>query len=201
MQVGRVERFEIGGLQFESLPIIIKAPVMAGGPTAETEAFSPLALGLSMRIDYRRGVLMLGRTLPDTDYDIRLPLRMQHLALVRAKVNGSREASFVLDTGGDVTTLSRRLAGELDVDPELRRVPVRVWGTSGWDRSAFLLPYVHIELAPGTGIANRSLAVLDLGPVSALLGVDLGGIIGHEFLSEYQVSIDLERHEVGLTRR
>lgn len=200
VQVARVDRFEIGGLRLERVPAIIKTPALAGGPSAETEGFSPLAMGLSMRIDYARGVLQIARVLPEADYETRLPLRMQRLALVRATVNGS-PGSFVLDTGGDATAISRRLAGELPVDPGVRRMPLRAWGTSGWDRSAFLLPFVSVELAPGIGLANRSVPVLDLGPTGALLGVDLGGIIGHDVLSGYQVSIDLARHELGLNRR
>jgi hypothetical protein len=174
---------------------------MPGGPAPETEGFSPLALGLSMRIDYARRVLTIGRALPEAEYETRLPLRMQRLPLVRATVNGSQSASFVLDTGGDATALSRRLAGELDIDASLRLVRVRAWGTSGWDHSAFLLPYVSLELSPGVGFPNKSITVLDLAAISAVLGVDLGGILGHDLLSGYHVSVDLERHEVGLTRR
>jgi hypothetical protein len=61
--------------------------------------------------------------------------------------------------------------------------------------------YTDVELAPGHGIKNKSIPVLDLGPMSAVLGINLGGIIGHELLSEYEISIDLARHELGLTRR
>jgi len=201
VQVARVDRFEIGGLRLERVPAVVKNPTLPGGPAPETEGFSPLALGLSMRIDYSRNVIVIGRSLPEAEYQVRLPLRMQRLALVRAKVNGTRAASFVLDTGGDATALSRRLVGELDVDANLRLLPVRAWGTSGWDRSAFLLPFVSLELSPGVGFPNKSLAVLDLAAISALLGVDLGGILGHDLLSAYQVSIDLERHELGLSKR
>jgi surfactin synthase thioesterase subunit len=39
--------------------------------------------------------------------------------------------------------------------------------------------------------------VLNLDAPSALLGFELGGILGHEFLRQYVVRIDLERAEVG----
>ena len=40
--------------------------------------------------------------------------------------------------------------------------------------------------------------VLNLRAPSALLGFQLGGIVGHRFLSKYRVTIDLDRSVVGL---
>jgi hypothetical protein len=40
--------------------------------------------------------------------------------------------------------------------------------------------------------------VLNLDMPSALLGVQLGGIVGHKFLSRYRVGIDLERSVLRL---
>ena len=200
VQIARIDRFEIGGLKIERVPAVVKAPVLSMG-SLETEGFSPLALGYSMRLDYHTNKMIIARVLPEKHYDIRLPLRQQRLAMVRGTVNGDTVASFVLDTGGDATALSRNLAGKLKTDDAVRKLAVRVWGTSGWDRSAYLLPFTDVELAPGHGLRNRSVPVLDLGAISALLGVDLGGIIGNEVLSSYEVSIDLARHELGLTKR
>ena len=201
VQIARLDRFEIGGLRIERVPTVVKAPTLSAGPGLETEGFSPLALSFSMRIDYHRNTLTIARVLPEKKYDVSMPLRMQRLALVRGTVNNQTIGSFVIDTGGDATALSRHLVDTLDVDQAIRKVPVRVWGTSGWDRSAYLLPFTNLEIAPGHGLKNRSMPVLDLGPISALLGIDVGGIIGHELLSEYEISIDLARHELGLTKR
>ena len=40
--------------------------------------------------------------------------------------------------------------------------------------------------------------VLDLRAPSALLGFQLGGMLGHRFLSKYRVSIDLAQSVVDL---
>ena len=47
---------------------------------------------------------------------------------------------------------------------------------------------------------NFSVVVLNLRAPSVLLGFQLGGIVGHQFLSPYRVAIDLERSELRLTR-
>jgi hypothetical protein len=45
---------------------------------------------------------------------------------------------------------------------------------------------------------NFSLVVLNLRAPSLLLGFQLGGIVGHKFLSKYRVTIDMDRSVVGL---
>jgi hypothetical protein len=40
--------------------------------------------------------------------------------------------------------------------------------------------------------------VLNLQAPSAVLGFQLGGIVGHRFLSRYRLTIDVERSLVGL---
>ena len=47
---------------------------------------------------------------------------------------------------------------------------------------------------------NFSVVVLNLRAPSVLLGFQLGGIVGHKFLSPYRVAMDLERSELRMTR-
>ena len=140
----------------------------------------------------------MARELPDEPSDYSLPLRVQRLAVVGAMINGSSPAGFVVDTGGEAMSISRTVAAQLPVDPDVRRVPVRVYGTSGWDRAAFLLPFVDIEFAKGAQFQQASVVVLNLDAPSALLGFNIGGIVGHQFLGRYKVSIDLPHHEMRL---
>jgi hypothetical protein len=42
--------------------------------------------------------------------------------------------------------------------------------------------------------------VLNLDTPSALLGFQVGGIVGHKFLSNYKVAIDLERSTLRLKK-
>lgn len=199
LQIARMDDFEIGGLHVRNVPCLIKDPPLRGLPVGEGEGFSPLVLGLSLSIDYEHKTITMARDLPPgTDADIHLPLRMQRLAVVEGMINRSSPAAFVVDTGGEAMSLGRTTAAQLDVSPAVRRVPVRVYGTSGWDNAAFLLPFVDIEFAKGATFDQASLVVLNLDAPSALLGFNIGGIIGHQFLGKYQVAIDLPRHEVRL---
>ena len=196
LQIGRIDRLEVGGLKVSNVPCVIKNPPLGALPTREPESFSPVALGLSMRVDYARRELTMARSLPETRYETTLPLRLYRLATVRGTVNG-RPASFVVDTGGEVISISQATAEQVPAARESRRIPLKVYGTSGWDKSAFLMPNVDLEFE-SIRFSKIPVVVLNLSAPSELLGFRLGGIVGHKFLSKYRVSIDLARSVVGL---
>jgi predicted aspartyl protease/Tfp pilus assembly protein PilF len=196
LQVGRIDSLEVGPLKVRNVPCLIKNPPLGDLPSREPESFSPLALGLSMRVDYARRELVMARVLPETRYGTELPMRMYRLATVRGVVNG-RPATFVVDTGGEVISISTATAGQVSVPGTFRRIPLKVYGTSGWDKDAFLLPDVDLEFQ-SIRFSKIPVVVLNLKAPSALLGFQLGGIVGHKFLSQYRVSIDLARSVVGL---
>ncbi len=198
LQSGRLESLEFGSLGIRNLPVLIKSPPLGGLPTPEAEAFSPLAVGLSMIVDYARREVIIGEELPDEPFEISMPLRQHRLTVVRGIVNGQIPRSFVVDTGGEVISISLGTANLLP-PLEVRQVPVNVYGTSGWDEQAYL--------RPGTSLAfdqllypNYSVVVLNLHRPSALLGFHIGGTVGHHFLRDYRVVLDLGRSEMRLTR-
>jgi hypothetical protein len=80
-----------------------------------------------------------------------------------------------------------------------RKIGLKVYGTSGWDRDAFLMPGVNLKFDQ-IAYPNFSVVVLNLRAPSVLLGFDVGGIVGHKFLSTFRVALDLERSEMRLTR-
>lgn len=197
LQIGRIDRLQIGGLSIRNVPCLIKNPPLGGFSQPESDAFSPLALGLSMRIDYRRRELVLARVLPPAPHRYRLPLRMHRLALVGGTLNGRFPAAFAVDTGGEVITISHEAAGRIEPEKPVRRIPLRVFGTSGWDKNAFLMPFVDLDLHT-LRLSSVPVVVLDLRAPSVLLGFQLGGTIGHVFLSRYTVSLDLAQSVMEL---
>ena len=199
LQIGRLDELEFGSLALRNVPVLIKNPELGDLPTREGEGFSPLALGLSMSVDYGRRELTIGRDLPVTpNADLELPLRLHRLALVRGTLDGERSASFVVDTGGEVISISTATASALDRAQQVRRIPLKVYGTSGWDPEAFLLPGVNLAFDT-LSMPNQALVVLNLRTPSALLGFQVGGIVGHRFLSRYRVDFDLQRSVLRLT--
>jgi len=199
LQLGRIDRIEFGPLKVKHVPCIIKRPALLDLPTPEGDAFSPLAMGLSMTVDYARRQLTLAKRLPDDEAaDVTMELWMNRLATVRGMVGDGHPRSFVVDTGGQVISISTDTAKALP-PIVLRKIALKVYGVSGWDRDAYLMP--GVDLAFNDIRFNKmSVVVLNLRAPSVLLGYELGGIVGHRFLSQYRVSIDLGRSELRLKR-
>jgi hypothetical protein len=116
--------------------------------------------------------------------------------MIRGTVNGKHPATFVVDTGGEVISISDSTAGLLQ--NTFRRIPLKVYGSSGWDKDAFLMPNVDLEFSSTVRFQRIPVVVLNLRAPSALLGFEVGGILGHKFLSKYRLTIDMQHSVVGL---
>ena len=197
LQLARIDSLELGSLKLRNIPCLIKNPPLRDIPVKETEGLSPLALGYSMVIDYKTHKLTFGKHLPEEPKDFELPLRLHRLATVRGIVDTTHQANFVVDTGGEVISISQATATALAKPETGRRIALKVYGTSGWDPDAFLMPGVDL-LFDTIQYKNFPVVVLNLDAPSALLGFQLGGIVGHKFLSKYRVGIDLERSVLRL---
>ena len=198
LDMGRAEEIEVGTLRMRNVPVAIRRIVRNALPRWQNESLSPLSLGLSVVVDYQRREVVLGRRLPDGDADVVLPMRMNRLPMVRGLLNSTHPAYFVVDTGGELISISAETADALSMNPP-RRIPLRVYGMSGLDVNAYLLPGVNVDFEE-IEFRNVGLAVLNLRAPSVLLGFQVGGIVGHRFLSEYRVSMDMERSELRLER-
>jgi len=199
LELARLKSLDIGTLQVRNLPVLIKNPALRGIPKREGESFSPLSLGMSMTIDYQKRLLTFGKTLPAGSPDFKLPMRVHRLAMVRGTLNSNHPLYFVVDTGGEVISISSETATALDIEPTGRKIQLRVWGTSGWDRDAFLMPGMNLDF-DRIEYRNFPLVVLNLRAPSILLGFQVGGIVGHKFLGNYKVAMDLANSELRLEK-
>jgi len=198
LELGRADSIEVGALRIRNVPVAIRSVVRGALPRWQSESFSPLSLGYSLVVDYQRREVLLSRALPEGPADIRLPMRMNRLPLVRGMLNSTHPAYFVVDTGGELISISAETALSLAMPPT-RRIPLRVFGMSGVDENAFLMPGVNLDFDE-IEYRNVGLAVLNLRAPSVLLGFQLGGIVGHRFLSDYRVSMDMGRSELRLEK-
>ena len=97
-----------------------------------------------------------------------------------------------------ITVHHKSTADAINAQPA-RKIGLRVYGTSGWDREAFLLPGQRLRFSDAIDYQNFSVVVLNLRAPSVLLGFEVGGIVGHKFLGAYRVAMDMDRSQLRLS--
>jgi tetratricopeptide (TPR) repeat protein len=198
LDIARVDVLQLGSLTLRNFDVSVRPENRRVSPFWAGEILSPMSLGLSVVVDYQRQELTLSRQLPDGPADVRMPMRVYRLPMVRGLLNTEHPAYFVVDTGGELMSISTDVFGQLAMTPA-RRIPLRVFGSQGLDPDAFLLPGVNLDISD-IAYREHGVAVLNLHAPSVLLGFRLGGILGHSFLSPYRVTMDFARAELRLQR-
>lgn len=200
-EMALVESFEVAGVTVRRVPAIVRRGPLRVVHNRRGDAFSPIALGLSMIIDYQRGELTIADRLPFEPADVELQLHVLGLPVVVGS-SGSDSVSFVIDTGSEVTSVSTETHDRAVRAPGARQIPMRlfdVWGVRQPD--AYLLT-PGIDLAFGAiQLKPYPVVVRSWPEVQAVHGFEMGGILGHNFLRRYRVSIDLARRVVRLKRQ
>ena len=199
LSVARADSIRLGSMVVRNVPISILRENLPGTANWQNEKFSPMPLGLSVIVDYQRREVTFGRKIPATPADITLPLRLHRIPMVRGLLNDRHPAHFLVDTGGELVSISHDIAQQLEMRPT-RTIPIRVFGVAGLDPTAFLLPGVNLDFHDQIQMERTGVAVLNLRAPSVLLGFQLGGILGYKFLGGYRVALDLERAEMRLQR-
>ena len=200
-EMALAESFDVGGISVRRVPALVRREPLRVVPNRPGDAFSPIALGLSVIIDYERRELTLAERLPFEAADVELPLHVLGLPVV-VGASGAELVSFVVDTGSEVTAVSTGTLERASPAPQARRIPMRlfdVWGIQQPD--AFLLT-PGIDLAFGAiRLQEYPVVVRNWPDVQAVHGFEMGGILGHNFLRRYRVTIDLARRVVRLKRQ
>jgi predicted aspartyl protease len=155
-------------------------------------------------LDYQHNVLRLSpssRALRDEPGDrsaISIPFRLaspeQPLMLLPVFVNGRGPFQFVVDTGTSRTTLSFELARKLGI------VAIGDRHGTGGGGDVRILSGTADSLAVGkASVDNLSIGVGEfLSRLSAAAGAKFDGIIGDNFLNQFEVTIDYPRNIVDL---
>ncbi len=194
--LAKIRSLELGTLRIWNVPCLLKTPSMPGLPVDTTDGFSPLALGLSMTVDYRTRKVYLGEIAADRAPARELPLRFTRLATVEGRVNDT-PMSFVVDTGGEGILVSASAARGLFTPADRHRIKLQVYGASGYEQDAYLLPGLDLSFGP-LRLPNQPVVVLDLRAPSVLLGYEVGGVLGYRLLGRYRVDFDLVRSVLRL---
>jgi len=121
-----------------------------------------------------------------------IPFRFVEGHLYIPVVAGGKERLWILDTGAGMSVLTRTLATELGLQLEGE---VKGQGAGGTVEASFAtLPPYHIQ---GIDFEEQTVAVIDMSELVRRLGVDIGGILGYDFLSRFVTKVDYARELVS----
>ncbi len=129
------------------------------------------------------------------NWKVSVPLiRAGNSFLVRAQINGRRDAVFVVDTGASLTTISTSVAQELGMHFGAGAPMITIGTASGTIRA----PVGSVEsIRIGSAEAQDvRVAVLDLP-----WGSQITGLLGNSFLSRFHVQLDATQGVLTLSQQ
>jgi len=121
-----------------------------------------------------------------------VPFRSFHnLMLVDVAVNGGEARPFILDTGASGTVVDVAAA---EIKPEAERGASTMRGTGG-EVEADLVKLDSLALG-NARLLGATVTRADLAPLRQMVGADVAGILGYDFLRHFVVKVDYENSRV-----
>ena len=124
-----------------------------------------------------------------------------NLMLVPLEVNGKFRGNFIVDTGAVTTVLSHSTAALLGVKPDTpgARIELGVAGVGGVEGVVLRVPSVTLK-TPKNSDTFAQLVSIDMKEISKMIGTEVSGILGFDFLENYKLVIDYYGAEVRLVK-
>jgi predicted aspartyl protease len=124
-----------------------------------------------------------------------------NLLLVEVEVNGQHRGNFVVDTGAVTTVLSHGMAKNLGVDEntEGAKIDLGIAGVGGLQGVVLRVPDVTLKTSYNSELFPQVVAI-DLKQISKMIGTEVAGVIGHDFLEGYKLTLDYQGVQIGLTK-
>ena len=153
-------------------------------------------------INYPANQMELARKrTPNTTGEVVPSWFFSNLLLVPLEINGRYRGNFVVDTGAVTTVLSLGMAETLGVTEKTpgAKIDLGLAGVGGFEGVVLRVPNVTIETAKSSEAFPQVVAI-ELKEISKMIGTEIAGVIGYDFLSEYKVTLDYYAAEVRLTK-
>jgi tetratricopeptide (TPR) repeat protein len=150
-------------------------------------------------INYPERQMELSRKPPDS---AGLPVwYFSNLLLVPIEVNGKFKGNFVVDTGAVTTVFSHSMAAKLGVteDTPDAKVDVGIAGVGGTENVVLRVPDVTLKVGDTNEIFPQVVSI-DLKNISRMIGTEISGVVGYDFLSKYKVTLDYNKAEIRLVK-
>jgi predicted aspartyl protease len=194
----RIDQLQIGDVSVGDLPVgTFDDPVIS--QLADGIIGTAMLADFIITINYPEGRLELSHkpvTTPDA-----IPIWcVSNMLLLPADANG-KPGNFIVDTGAITSVLSLSMANAMGVNEKTpgALVDLGIAGVGGAQGGTLMLPPVTLKSARQSEALSQALAI-DLKEVSRMLGTEVSGVAGFDFLSKYKLTIDYYKAEIHLSK-
>jgi len=124
-----------------------------------------------------------------------------NLLLVPVQVNGQHRGNFIVDTGAVTTVISHNMAATLGVDEKTpgAKIDLGIAGVGGFEGVVLRVPNVTFKTAKNSETFPQVVSI-NLKEMSKMIGTEIAGVIGFDFLDAYKLTLDYYAAEVRLTK-
>ena len=194
----RVDRLQIGEVSVKDLPV----------GTFDDPLISQIAdgiIGTAMLADY-----VVTINYPDSRMELThkpvnaagtIPVWYFSNMLLLPTDIGGQHGNLIVDTGAITTVVSLNLASAMGITEKTpgAKVDVGIGGVGGAQGTVLMLPQVTLKTTRQSQLLNQTLAI-DLNDISKMLGTEISGVAGFDFLQNYKLTLDYYNARIHLSK-
>ncbi len=197
--IHRIDHFTFGDIEVRNLPVgTISDPLLSevADGIFSTATFSDHVV----TIDYPRSRIEFDAT-EDTDVDTIPSWFFNNLVMLPLSVNSVHEGLFLVDTGAVTTVVAHSLGATLGVDEDTpgAKIDLGLAGITGFEGTVLRVDDVTFT-TPKNREEYSYVVSIDMEEISNMLGTEISGVVGYDFLENYRVTIDFQKAEVRLSK-
>jgi predicted aspartyl protease len=197
-KIYRLDRLQIGEISVKDLPV----------GTFDDPLVSQLAdgiIGTSMLADY-----VVTINYPDSRIELThkpaatadaIPVwYFSNMLLLPTDIN-TQHGNLIVDTGAITTVLSLEMANAMGITEKTpgAKVDTGLGGVGGAQGTVLMIPRVTLKTVRQSEALNSALAI-DLKDISKMLGTEVSGVAGFDFLQSYKLTLDYYKAEIHLSK-
>ena len=197
----KMKELSIGDVEVKNTPVgTFNDPLVA--QLADGILGTSILSDFIITVNYPAGQLELSRKRAATPASAEVvPIWFfSNLLLLPLEVNG-KKGNFVVDTGAVTTVLSHSMAAQLGVRENTpgAKIDMGIAGVGGFEGLVLKVPDVTFKTGKNSEAFPQVVAI-DLKQISKMIGTEVAGVVGYDFLSDYKLTLDYYAGEIRISK-